>query len=106
MSKVTGRQVQDAVKAAGLTWIDHHDCSICGAMVGYQTDGESLFFCSGCDCCWSPPRPTSWDEAAEHINMQTRSSERWGDVGARVAKRFGLNLPPEVSHTDADALSR
>lgn len=94
MTKVTGSEVKAAVNAAGLKWIDHHDCSLCGSMVGYQTDGESLFFCSGCDCLWSPPRRCSWDEAADYINMQTRNSERFGDVAAKVALSFGLELPP------------
>jgi len=95
MTKVTGEQVKDAVQKAGLTWVDHHDCGICGQMVGYVINGDCISFRSGCGCSWSPDRPCSWDEAADHINRQNRSGD-WGDVAAKVAKRFGLELEPAL----------
>lgn len=90
---VTGEQVKEAVKKAGLTWIPHHDCSICGQDVGYIVNGDDLYFRSGCGCSWSPDRPCSWDEAAESINMQQRTG-KWGDVAARMAAKFGIELEP------------
>ena len=90
---VTGEQVKEAVKARGLTWIPHHDCSLCRMEVGYVVQGDDLFFRSGCGCSWSPDRPCSWEEAAEHINRQQRSGQ-WGDVAARVAAKFGIELEP------------
>ena len=90
---VTAKQVCEAVEQAGITRIDHHDCSICGHMVYYSVNQGQLFFNSGCGCSWSPARPSSWEEAAEYINMQSREG-KWGDVGARVAKGFGIDLAP------------
>lgn len=90
---VTGEQVKEAAKKAGIGWVDHHDCGGCGVMVGYRIDGDQLYFRSGCGCSWSPDRPCSWDEAADHINRQSRSGD-WGDVAAREAKKFGIELEP------------
>lgn len=36
--------------------------------------GEAVFFNSGCDCSWSPPRPSSFGEIAAWFEMQ-RSDE-------------------------------
>lgn len=90
---VTGQQVQEAVRKAGISRIDHHDCGICGQMVCYVVADDQLFFSPGCGCSWGPIERRSWDSAAEYINMQQRSGE-WGDVGAKVAAGFGLELPP------------
>jgi hypothetical protein len=89
---VTGDQVKEAVKKAGITWVDHHDCGLCGVMVGYMICDDAISFRSGCGCSWSPDRPVSWDEAAAHINRQSREG-KWGDVAAKVAKGFGIDLP-------------
>lgn len=88
---VTGEQVKEAVQKAGITRVDHHECSICGHMVCHTVHGDQLYFNSGCGCSWSPPRPESWDDAAEYINMQSREG-KWGDVAAKIAKGFGLDL--------------
>ena len=88
---VTGDQVKEAVVKAGLTWIQHHDCIGCGQDVGYVVRDGDLYFSSGCGCSWSPDRPCSWDEAAEHINRQSRTG-KWGDVAAREAAKFGITL--------------
>lgn len=90
---VTAEQVKEAVQKAGLTFVPHHDCPLCGHYVGYVINGDAISFQSGCGCSWSPARPTSWQDAADHINRQQRSGS-WGDVAARVAKAFGIDLPP------------
>lgn len=90
---VTAEQVRNSVKAKKINWVDHHDCGICGIMVGYTIDGDDIRFRSGCGCSWSPDRPVSWQEAADHINRQRRTGQ-WGDVAAKVAKGFGIDLPP------------
>ena len=86
---VTGEQVKEAAKNAGITHIDHHDCALCGEMVFYCVEGDDLYFNSGCGCSWAPPRPASWQQAADWINMQSEDKHRIG-----VAKRFGLDLTP------------
>jgi hypothetical protein len=99
MEMVTGDQVKEAVQKAGLNWVNHHNCGCCGVMVGYVIDGDQISFRSGCGCSWPPDRPTTWGEAAEHINRQQRTG-KWGDVAAKVAKEFGMELPPpEVTQT-------
>lgn len=101
---VTGDQVKEAVKKAGLSWVNHHECCCCGEMVGYVIDGDSISFRSGCGCSWSPDRPISWDEAANHINRQQREG-KWGDVAAKVAKSFGVDLPPLPCPQESDNAS-
>lgn len=90
---VTAEQVKDAVQKAGLTFVENHDCSLCGEPVGYVIRGGEIFYRSGCGCSWAPDRLSSWQEAADSINMQERTGQ-WGDVAAKVAKTFGLELPP------------
>lgn len=88
---VTGEQVKEAAEKAGITRIDHHDCGGCGMMVFYSIHGGQLYFNPGCGCSWSPREPRSWESAADWINMQSRSGE-YGDVGARIAAKFGIKL--------------
>lgn len=89
MNQVTPDEVKRAVLAAGITWIDHHDCSICGWMVGYTRVGEQLYFDPRCDCTSFPeyPRPRSWQSAADWINMQIRE-----DIKAKIMARFGFSV--------------
>jgi ribosomal protein L37AE/L43A len=70
MGKVTGNQVREAMMAANITQVDHHECGICGEMTFYSREGCNLFFNAGCGCAWSPPQPREWNDAAEFINMQ------------------------------------
>jgi hypothetical protein len=81
---VTGAQVLEAMKAANITHVDHHDCGGCGEMVFYSRFGDQLFFNPGCGCSYSPPEPRSWDEAADYINMQ---NDEWR---AKLKALFGL----------------
>lgn len=93
---VTGEQVKAACEKAGISRVEHHDCSLCGYMTAYLIEDGQLYFDPGCDCSPHgpvPPEPRSWDEAAKWINMQPRSGES-GDVGAEIATKFGLELTP------------
>jgi hypothetical protein len=90
---VTAEQVQEAVAKAGLTRIELRDCSICRTSIGYSVSNGDLYFHSACGCSWSPPEARKWQDAADHINRQTRTG-RWGDVAAREAEKFGLTLEP------------
>lgn len=87
VEQITGEQVLAAVKAAGITRVDHHECSLCGSMVFYSVDGDDLLFHPACGCSWSPPEPREWSSVADWINMQTEP--KWRD---RLMKRFGLML--------------
>lgn len=91
---VTGQQVKDAMIAANIVWVESHRCCFCSTPVGWERQGDKLLYQSSCDCCsWHPPEPRDWDDAAHHINMQTRNSERFGDIAAREALLFGITLP-------------
>jgi hypothetical protein len=91
---VTGEQVKAACEKGGLTRIDHHDCGGCGYMTAYIVEDGELYFDAGCDCSRygpAPFRPCGWGAAADWINMQKRSGQ-WGDIGAQVAAKFGIEL--------------
>lgn len=91
---VTGEQVRAAVQKANIQQVEHHDCSICGYMTRYLIKGDQLYFDPGCDCgVRRTPEPRTWASAAEWINMQQRTG-KWGDVGAKIAAKFGLELEP------------
>lgn len=90
---ITADEVQSAVLAAGITRIDHHECSGCGHMVYYEVMGGALYFCPSCNCGgpWSPPESRSWLDAADWINMQSRPENK-----RKIAQRFGLSLEAGV----------
>ena len=84
---VTGEEVKQAVQAAGITSIPHHDCGLCGEWVQYTVRGDQLYFEPGCGCSWSPPEPRPWAGAANWINMQTNE-----DVRKKLMRRFGFDV--------------
>jgi hypothetical protein len=85
--KITGEQVKAGVMKLGVSYIPHHDCSICGVEVGYVILGGDLFFDSGCGCLrGNNIRPASWDEPADWINMQFSP-----DVRKMLMDRFGVS---------------
>lgn len=75
--RYTAEWVEARVTEAGATWLDNHDCSICKAVVGYQfsPDGE-VWFAGGCNCSWSPPRPSSFQDVANWLRMQSSDEIR------------------------------
>lgn len=88
----TANEVRDAMIAANITEVDHHDCGGCGYMTKYLRHGENLFFDRGCWCSSygvAGPEPRDWSSAAEWIDMQTKPE--WRD---KLRQRFGL-LPAQ-----------
>jgi len=65
-----------AQQAAGKSWLDHHDCGVCGAMVGYLINDGRVAFCPGCNCSWSPPEPSSFEAIADWLAMQSSDEIR------------------------------
>lgn len=56
--------------------LDHHECGICGVMVYYSLQPRVTFI-SGCGCgSWTPPRPSSWSEIADWLQMQKTDEMR------------------------------
>jgi hypothetical protein len=74
------------MQAANITSVDHHMCSLCGYMTKYVVgdDGE-LWFDSGCYCSSGGWRSSSYQDAANWINMQPGTEGR-----KRLMAKFGL----------------
>lgn len=90
---VTGDQVRDAMLAAGMTRVDHHDCCGCGYMTAYLVIDGELYFDPGCDCGSYnnyEPRRAGFAEAADWINIQTNE-----DVRTKLMQRFGFQSAPQ-----------
>lgn len=86
--KATGEQVRDAMIAANITAVDHHECGICYYMCRFIRREEALFFDPGCDCTRGAPLELrSWQDAADWINMQNEEGS------AKIAQAFGLTNP-------------
>lgn len=87
---VTGAQVLDAMKAAKITRVEHHDCAMCGYMTAYFREGDNLYFDAGCDCSSRTHiRSATPEDAADWINMQTDPA-----AGQELRKCFGLFPAP------------
>ena len=84
--KVTGEQIKEAMIAANIIIVSHHDCAICGEYTFYIRQENKLFYDSSCGCGISTPSYRLWDDAAEWINMQSE------EVARKLAAKFGLNI--------------
>ncbi len=84
---VTGEQVCAAVAAAGIEFIEHHDCSICGVKVGYRVIEGLPYFDSACGCTswYSEPSLREWDTVAWWINTQESRAAR-----VELLRRVGI----------------
>lgn len=88
---VTADEVKNAMIANGIQEVEHHDCAICGGMVGYVRRGEQLFFNPHCGCAGSGSlEPRSWQDATDWINMQ---NAEWQ---VKIAAKFGLELSTAI----------
>lgn len=74
MDKVTAEQIRESVIKNNVSFLPIHDCSICGTFVGYyffRYPPYEVVFDSSCSCGCSHPHPSSFEDVAGHINMQT-----------------------------------
>jgi hypothetical protein len=77
---VTADHVRSVVRASGRSWWTLRACSICDRPVGYSFAATDPAWDGSCDCTptWTPPETRTWEEVAEHFNMQsapTREAE-------------------------------
>ena len=63
-------------QAAGKHWLDHHDCSLCGCVVGYSFDGDDVYFNPACGCSWGPSERRSFQDIADWLAMQSSDDIR------------------------------
>lgn len=70
-------EIKARIIEKAITWIPHHDCGMCGYVVGYRIDGERVMFDPSCDCT---PRSyldhSSFADLAEWYGMQNNDTAR------------------------------
>jgi hypothetical protein len=84
VAKYSADWIREAVKAKGATYLENHDCSLCGVSVGYNflpqdavaALGCEVTFRSACGCSWSPDRPASYEDIADWLAMQSKDEIR------------------------------
>lgn len=71
----TPQEFRDAAIKHNISTWELRECFICGCPIGYLffRDRE-VYFDGGCDCCDGGLRPSSWEEVAEHYNIQTNEN--------------------------------
>lgn len=82
--KVTAEEVKTALKKAGVTKLDCHECSLCGYPCGYLIEGEHVGYDHGCNCTsYRDVSQSSYGAIAEWVNMQSRE-----DIAQGIWKRI------------------
>lgn len=75
MNKVTAEQIRESVIKNNIRFFPIHSCGLCNVPIGYSffkyNCPYEVTFDSSCDCASSGPRQSSFEDVAEHINMQT-----------------------------------
>lgn len=90
--KYTAEAVRELAK--GKNWLDHHDCSFCGQMVGYMINDDEVDFRSACGCSWSPDHPSSFQDIANWLAMQSSD-----EIRDRILRGFKPPAPLQESPT-------
>lgn len=69
MHKYSAEWIKEQAQLKGACRLDHHNCCICGVMVGYDIAGDLVQFDANCDCTtyYSPPRPSSFEDIADWL---------------------------------------
>lgn len=100
-SKVTGQDVQLAVRAAGLTRIHLRECSICGYKMDYLIIDDQPYLDTSCYCTrhLHEPEHRTWQSIADHINIQPA-------IEARNRIRADFGMPPEENDNGRPSIPR
>ena len=51
-----------------MSFIPHHDCALCGAMVGWHSIGKRPYFDPSCDCGCSEGHYETWENVFKWYN--------------------------------------
>ena len=53
-----------------MSFVPHHDCSLCGSMVGWVVSKDALkpYFDASCDCCGSSGHYDTWEDVFKWYN--------------------------------------
>jgi len=75
--KYSAEWIKQQVDEKGATELLHHDCGFCGYWVRYlfYQDG-GVEFASACNCSWSPPRVSFYEDIANWLAMQRNDEVR------------------------------
>lgn len=76
MQKYSADWIRQQAQEKDASWLVNHDCSLCGTDVGYIINGDAVYYRSGCGCSWSPDRPSSFQDIAAWLAMQSSDEIR------------------------------
>ena len=68
----TVEEFQSQVDKLGLTKWTVDRCGLCNCDCGYVFQNGQVFYDANCRCLTDELEPVSWDEIAEHYNLQSR----------------------------------
>ncbi len=84
----TAEDFKIAAQKKNITFFGIHNCSFChyacGFIIKQDTVNPVVYYDNGCDCTWNPAKPSSFQEIANHYNMQKNEkymkemNEFWG----------------------------
>ena len=89
--KYTATWIAERVFEKNAHYLENHRCGLCNMPVGFvfTNPGALVWYQSGCECSWSPNRPSSYQEVADWLAMQSSDEIRDKIMG-------GLLSPPTV----------
>lgn len=68
----TGEDFRRQAETIGLTYWPVRRCSLCGYLLAYIFEGNTVRYDAGCYCVvYQRIEPRSWDEVADFYNMQS-----------------------------------
>ena len=75
IKRVTADEIRESAVKNNIDWFPIRDCSICGEWIGYRFfrwPNHEVVFDSSCGCVsYENVQPRSWEDVADHINMQS-----------------------------------
>lgn len=86
MIQVTGEQLQQSMKDAGILFVVKDECPLCKTPIVYYRRGDLIFIDNECACNDSDLQQCTWDEVAAWINSHDEITRPF------IAHRFGIHL--------------
>ena len=83
-TKKTIEDFQEQARKKGINYWYIASCTMCNYRMGYSIIENAVLYDNGCDCYRQGVRNASWEEIADHYNMQSnanviaRMNEFWG----------------------------
>lgn len=80
-AKYSAEWIRKKAVETNTRWLTNHDCGLCGVDVGYIIHGDHVDYRSGCGCSWSDDRPSSFEEIANWLAVQSSDEVRDRIIG-------------------------